>query len=263
MGKILEIVDLSYMDFDNINLSFDDKIFYSIIGSNNCGKTTLFKLISGIIPSNDSVYYHDISINAHNRREYLPYFGIVDRVNENSFIYSSVYDEMIYPLHNLGYSKRKSMERINDVLGFFDAKDYLNKDINNLNYYEKQLLLIMISLLHKPKILLLDSVLEIFPTITKNKIIKVLKQLAANGMTIINFTRSLNEAYESDKIILIDKYKIIGEYTKKDIYENDKLFYEHNLEIPFMTDLSIKLKMYNLIDREYGDMKAMVDDIWP
>ena len=37
----------------------------------------------------------------------------------------------------------------------------------------------------------------------------------------------------------------------------------NNLEIPFMVDLSIKLKMYNLIDKEYSSMKAMVDDLWP
>ena len=55
----------------------------------------------------------------------------------------------------------------------------------------------------------------------------------------------------------------LDKYGLNDIYENDKLFYDHNLEIPFMIDLSIKLKMYNLIDKKYSNMKAMVDDIWP
>ena len=263
MGKILEIIDLSYMNFNRINLSFDDKTYYSIIGPNNCGKTTLFKLISGIIPSNDSIYYRDIPLNLKNKWDYITNFGIVDRVNENSFIYKKIFDEMMYPLRNLGYSESKCLERINDVTGFFDTKDYLDKDIKDLNYYEKELLLIMISLLHKPKILLLDSVLEIFPDNMKEKIVKVLRRLVMNGMTIINFTSFLDSAYDSDKFILLDDYKIIGEYTKHDIYKDDKFFYEHNLEIPFMIDLSIKLKMYSLVDKEYSSMKAMVDDLWP
>ena len=46
MGKVLEIVDLTYHDFNKINISFDSKTFYSIIGPNNCGKTTLLRILS-------------------------------------------------------------------------------------------------------------------------------------------------------------------------------------------------------------------------
>ena len=262
MSKILEINNLSYQDFNKINLSFDKNTFYSVIGSNNCGKTTLFKLIAGIIPSNDMICYNDFYLNFENRRDYIINFGVVDRVNNNSFTYKSVIDEMMYPLHNLGYSKKKSLDRIQEVLDIFNASNYVDKKISELEFYEKQLLLIMISLLHKPKILLLDSVLNVFPSVLKDKIISILKKLTKD-MTVVNFTTFLDDTYASDKIILMDHFKIIGEYNYHDIYQDDKLFYEHNLEIPFIVDLSIKLKMYNITSKEYSSLKAMVDDIWP
>ena len=263
MAKVLRIVDLSYKDFNIINLEFNNNAYCSIIGSNNCGKTTLFKLICGIIMSNNKVYCDNIPLNRENIYQYIVNLGIVERVNKKSFKYSNVIDEMIYPLHNLGLSKKYSIERIKEVLSLFKADDFINRSINSLNYYEKELLLIMIAILHKPKVLLLDSVLEVFPDNLKNKIIKTLKKLTNENMTIINFTCKLDEVYVSDKIILLDNFKIIGEYLPGDIYNNDKLFYEHHLEIPFITDLSIKLKMYNIIDKEYMNMKEMVDDIWP
>ena len=263
MGIVLEIKDLSYKDFNNINLTFEENNLYSVIGSNNCGKTTLFKLISGMIMSNDAVSYKNISLNMNNRSDYIVNFGIARRITKNSFACKSVINEMIYPLHNLGYSKSDSLDRINEVLDLFNATKYLDKNISELTYYEKQLLLLMISLLHKPSVLLLDSVIEIFPKTMKERVIKVLKKLTKDGLTVINFTNSLEDAYSSDKIILLDNYSIVGEYNKHDIYKDDKLFYEHNLEIPFLIDLSIKLKMYNLVDKEYTNMKAMVDDIWP
>ena len=263
MTKILKIIDLSYKEFNNINFEFDSNTYCSIIGSNNCGKTTLFRLICGINMSNNKIYCDNISLNSKNIYQYIVNFGIVERVNKKSFKYHHVIDEMMYPLHNLGLSKKHSIERIKEVLSFFKEEDFINRSINSLNYYEKELLLIMIAILHKPKVLLLDSVLEVFPGTLKNKIIKLLKKLTNEGMTIINFTSKLDEVNVSDKIILIDKFKIIGEYLPSDIYNNDKLFYEHQLEIPFITDLSIKLKMYNLIDKEYMNMKEMVDDIWP
>lgn len=263
MVNILEITNLSYKDFININLSFMANTYYSIIGPNNCGKTTLFKLITGIIPSNNIVCCNNIVLNRENVHDFIVNLGIVERVNKNSFIFNSVIDEMSYPLHNLGFSKRSSLKRINEVLELFDKSSLIDKSINDLTYYEKQLLLIMIAVLHQPKVLLLDSVLEIFPNRTREKIVKILKKLINDNMTVISFTNSLEEAMESDKIILLDKFEIIGEYTKEDIYNNDKLFYEHNLEIPFLTDLSIKLGMYDLVHKEYHSMKAMVDDIWP
>lgn len=263
MDKVLEIINLSYKDFNGINLSFYTNNYYSIIGSNNCGKTTLFKLIAGILPSNNMIYCDKISLNKQNIYNYGINLGIVDRFNRNSFKYNLVIDEMIYPLHNLGYSKRYSIDRIKEVLLMFDASSFFDKKIIELNYYEKELLLIMIAILHKPKVLLLDSALEIFPKKDKVKIIKVLKKLVSDGLTIINFTSSLEDINYSDKIVLLDEFKVIGEYLPNDIFNNDKLFYEHHLEIPFMTDLSIKLKMYDLIDKEYKSMKGMVDDIWP
>ncbi len=263
MAIVLEINDLSYKDFSNINLSFRDKTYYSIIGSNNSGKTTLFRLISGIIPSNDCIYCRGIPLNKRNITKYITNFGIVERVNKNSFIFRRVIDEMKYPLNNLGYSNNKSLTRIKEVLELFNKDDWLDKDINELDYYDKELLLIMISLLHKPSVLLLDSVLELFPKSIYENINNVFKKLVNDGMTIINFTNSLEVAYDSDKIVLLDHNKILGKYLPKDIYNDDKLFYEHNLEIPFIVDLSIKLKMYDIVNKDYSNMKEMVDDIWP
>ncbi len=167
---------------------------------------------------------------------------------------------MMYPLLNLGYSVSYSEDRVNEILSIFKREDLINKYIRELNICDKELLLIMISLLHKPSVLLLDSVLEIFPRSQSIKIINVLKKMK---LTVINFTSSLELINLMDKIILMDNNKILGEYTPSDIYNNDKLFYEHSLEIPIITDLSIKLKMYNLVDKEYSNMKEMVDDIWP
>lgn len=262
MAVVLDIDGLSYMNFHDFNLSFDNKVYYSVIGSNKCGKTTLFKLISGIIPSSNTFCCDSIILNSINAREYITKIGVVNRVNGNSFIFNSVLDEMLYPLKNLGYSREKSLIRIKKVLGLFNVTNFQDKLINELDYYDQQLLLIMIAILHKPKVLLLDSVLDIFSNEAYQKIVNVLRNID-DELTIINFTNSLEIAYNSDRIILLDNYKMIGEYKPVDIYNNDKLFYEHNLEIPFIVDLSIKLKMYNLIDKEFFNMKEMVDDIWP
>ena len=259
MNEVLKTINLNYRDFRNINLVFNRGKFYIVIGSSNCGKTTLFKLLASLIPTDNMIYCNNILLNEDNYYEYLVNMGIVERVNRYSFVYKKVIDEMMYPLYNLGYSKKNILNRINELLSFFDIDYFIDKNINELSYLDKQKLLIIISLLHKPSVLLLDSVLEIFPK--NDSFIKKLKKLVKNGLTVISFTKKLD--LEVDKIILLDNYSVLGEYLPSKVYEDDKLFYSHNIEIPFITDLSIKLKMYDLLDKEYTDMKEMVDKIWP
>ena len=129
MAIVLEINDLSYHNIKNRSLSFKDKTFYSIIGSNNCGKTTLFKLIAGIIPSNNAICCHYVELNRYNVNKYIVNLGIVERVNRNSFLYKSVLDEMMYPLYNLGYSKIRAITRIREVLEMFNVTNFLKKEM--------------------------------------------------------------------------------------------------------------------------------------
>lgn len=264
MVKVLEINNLNYHDFKSINISFDKNKFYTIIGGSGSGKTTLFHLISGIIPTTNKIFCAGIYLNSNSINSYIQKIGVVERINKNSFIYQKVYDEMSFPLYNLGLSKKKRDYRIKEVLSAFNLTDLIDKNINELDDDKRQLLLIMIALLHKPKVLLLDSVFNIFSKEDKKELIKVLENfIVKEDITIINFSLDLYDAFFSDKLILLSHFAIIGEYDKDDIYRDDKLFYQNGLEIPFITDLSVKLKVYNIINKNYSDMKEMVNDIWP
>lgn len=262
MVKVLEINNLDFDKFKDLNLVFNKETFYSIVGGNNSGKTTLFKLITGMIPSNNRIICGGIYLNSHNIYQYIQNIGIVERISGHDFIYQKVKDEMMYPLYNLGYSKKRIVARINEVIDLFDV-DFLDKNINELNRYEREILLVMIALLHKPKVLLLDNIFSLLATDETEKLLKVLKTfITREKITIINFSSTLNEVLASDKIILLSDFKILGEYELNDIYQDDQLFYQSGLEIPFIIDLSVKLKMYDLIDKNYTNVKEMVDDIW-
>ena len=261
MSVVLEVTNLNYQDFKNINLVFYNRTFYSIVGGSNSGKTTLFKLLTSLIPINNVINSKGIFLNDDTIDEYIVRIGIVERLHKHSFLFKRVIDEAKYPLHNLGYSKKMMMKRINLAFEHFNVSYLLDKDISELNSLEKQKLLIIISLLHQPRVLLLDSVFDSFPKEDRIDFIKKLKILVSRGLTVINFTKELD--FLMDKIILLDNYSVIGEYEPSKIYEDDKLFYSHNLEIPFISDLAVKLKVYGLLDKNYTNMKAMVDDLWP
>ena len=169
---------------------------------------------------------------------------------------------MVYPLHNLNYSKKNIAKRINSIVNLFQMQDILDKKIIDLNSFEKQVLLLMISLLHEPKVLLIDNAFERFGNKEQSLAFTVLRKLVNEGLCVIYFSHSLNNILASDEIILINNYKVIKKMMANDIINDDKLFYDNNIEIPFMLDLNIKLKMYNVINKKYDSVEKMVDDIW-
>ncbi len=259
MVKILEINDLNDNKFLNFNLSFDSDTFYFVVGGNKSGKTTLFKIISGLNMINNCVTCDNILLNNKTKYDYIKKIGVVNKVNNNSFIYQKVIDEMMYPLYNLNYSRAKSLIIIKDMLHKFDKEDLINKRISELKDDDKQLLLMMIALLHQPKVLIMDDVLNIF---SKEDINNIIEMLRYEDITVIYFSTSLEDCLLFDKLILLNDFKVVKEMNIKEIYDDDKIFYDNNVEIPFICDLSIKLKMYNLINKDYLDIGEMVDDIW-
>ena len=264
MDTVLEINNLCYQDFHNLNLSIKKGNLYFVVGGNRSGKTTLFRIVSSLIVTNNIVNCDGIVLNHDTRKMYIKKIGVVERVNKYSFNYKNVKEEMLYPLINLGLTIDSAEKRINEILTVFNYQNILYEKICNLNFKEKQLLLIMIALLHKPKVLLIDSVMAIFSQSERIMIMNVLKKLISeDNLTIINFTSNLDNIIDSNQIIILADFKIVKETTYNEINNNDKLFYENNLEIPFMFDLVNKLKMYDVINEDYINMKDLVDDIWP
>ena len=262
MVKILEVCNLNYKSFENFNVSFESNTFYSIVGGNNSGKTLLFKLITGLIKTSNCITCSKIMLNDVTRYEYIKKIGVVESVNKKSFIYKKVIDELMFPLHNLNYYKGESLDRINYILEMFGLEEILKKKIKDLSIYEQQKLLIVIALLHKPKVLVLDSVFDIFSKSECFRIINVLRKfMKTEKIAVINFTSNLDLVINT-KIMLLKDFKIINNIENIDLYENDKMLYENGLEIPFIVDLSNKLRMYNVIDNNYDNVKDMVNDIW-
>lgn len=259
MNKMV-INNLNYLDFDNLSLRFIKGEITFIIGDNNSGKTTLFKIFSGEILLNNVVYIDGICYN--NDAYYYNNIGIVKRVNENSFYFKKVMDELLYSLLNRGYSKNDSLDIIKGNLNDFGLSYIINKNISDLNIYEKQKLLVIMGIINNPKVLLMDNPLDILQMDDAILVMNILKKKCNDGLSIIYFSNNLDYAFYSNRIMLFNKFHYIGEYNYQDLYNNDKIFYDNNIEIPFLVDLNIKLNMYNIINKNYDDIKVLVDDIW-
>lgn len=204
MENVLVIQNLNYDKFEDINLSFNSLKLVSIFGSNMCGKTTLIKLISGIISTKDSIFCNDIPLNPYCVNSFIKQIGVV--FNEGDiYINDNVYDELAFPLKNLGYNKFYIKNRIIKMLDIFKI-DILNKKIDELTDIEKVKFNFCLALIHKPKYLLIDDIFSTLSIDDGMEIMDIIKSI--DDLCIINFTSTINSLDNSDEIYLLEDFKL-------------------------------------------------------
>ena len=268
MKKIIKIENLSYAYqkdkiFNNLSLSIDEASFTAIVGNNASGKTTLIKLIAGLLPSNNSIIAEYAYVNA--KKTYLTteFFGICLDSMINNFLSSDVYSELAFPLENLNMKEEKIEKRILEVARLFKNTKMLDKKIEDLTIVEKKELVIMVALLHKPKVLLLDNMLSMLTKESRKKVLHILKKLQKEEkMTIIMATTNLKDIVDSDYTIVLNNGKIVMEGPTNSIFNEDAILNKVGLELPFMENLSKKLQFYEVINKVYQDMDNLVNDLW-
>ena len=259
-------MDFSYGDnsiFENVNFYVEENTLNYVIGSNNSGKTTLIKLLSGFLPSFNCIKLSSILLNYKNINRYVRTMGVVLFENKNNFLFDNVLNEMSFPLENLYLSKKKINNRIDEVLDLLNIKSIKDKRISDLTNLEKTKLLIGLSIIHKPRIIFLDNPYLYLDKKESNIINKLLKNIVKKEhITILITTMDLENILFGDKVIFIGNKSILLEGRPLDILKQDNVLNKNGIYIPTMINLSIKLGEYNLLDEVILDTKRMVDTLW-
>ena len=240
----IKVSDLIYGCFENFNMDLfiENKHFISIIGSNKCGKTTLFKILTGIIPTNNVVSIDNLFLNKKNVNEYIKKIGVVFKANNNLFLYSKVSDELEYSLLNLNYNSIYRKKCINEIIKHFNfEKDILEKEINDLNFYEKQKLMFCLALVHRPKYLFIDDdVLSSLNYSETKEIIDILKKL---NVFVINFSSTLDNGNYFDYFYILSSNNLMLDGDYKTIINNFDILKKGQIDLPI--DDYLKLKLSN------------------
>jgi energy-coupling factor transport system ATP-binding protein len=212
MNNKIEINNISYeyprgrKVFKNFTLELNKGETTVITGKNGCGKTTLAKLIMGILkPSFGEILLFgqktkDMSLGAIGE-----IIGYVFQNPERQLFGTTVMEELTFPLLFKGYNREETMDRAEKMLEIFDLKKVRNSYPYFLSYGEKRCLAIASVLMVDPKYLILD---EPTSSLDKDRIV-ALSQILENlkkrniGMLIISHNKDFIERHK-DRIINLE-----------------------------------------------------------
>ena len=244
--------------FSDLNLEVKNGEFVFIIGKSGSGKTTLVKILSGLIKENFDIKVDNAEINEIKKIMNVSFEGL-----NTIFITDTVREELEIKLKNLNTPKEEINEQINKIAKYLEIENILDCEPNSLSGGEKELVKIAAALLGTPKIIILDECTSMLDGITKEKVYKYLKKInRENKTTIICTTNDMDDLLYGKRIVMLGNKNIVLDLKTNKAFENEKIFKENNLELPFMASLSIKLKYYNLLDEIILDINKMVNKLW-
>lgn len=266
--SIISIKDLlfRYNDnyiFDKFNLEIERGSYTSIVGTIGAGKTTLIKILLGLIRTNSNITIDGINLCKENIRDIRKKIGVVFENPENGFVCETVMDEIAFSLENLELDHDEIDRRVKEISEYLDITHLLNRDPHRLSGGEKQVVTFASVLVIEPEILIFDEAFTMLDYKYKEKIYKVLDNCnKENNTTIINVTHDLEDTIYGKDIIVMDKGKIIIKGSKEDVLREEKIFNKIGLDLPFIVELSIKLNYYGLLDKICFSNSELVQSIW-
>ncbi len=249
--------------FNNLSLEIEEGSFTAILGNNNSGKTTLAKLLAGYIVRQETVMLGTKYVNYQDTKTLSQTITSVIEGLNIPFYKTTVQKELTITLEQLGLTKTLIIGRLKKIYNDFELTEYKKENPNDLSKYNKTKLLLANALISKPKVVVLDNILRMLSKEEKDNIINLLKKYNQEEKTTIIFLTSLpEETIKADKLLVLHNSKIAHEGEPLAILSQDKLMSSLNFKVPFMIDLSLKLKFYDLLKDIEIDMERMIDTLW-
>lgn len=197
----------------NITLDIPDSKLVSIIGKSGSGKSTLINLIGALdTPTEGEISNDDFSLTRLTNDELAEY-----RNKNIGFIFQSFYLEPYFtvmenvemPLLIAGVDKKVRREKAQVLINKFGLSDKTDKKANQLSGGQKQRTSIARALIHEPKLILADEPTGSLDIKNGEEVIAALREISAEGRTVILVTHNIEDAKKADYIIELADGEIV------------------------------------------------------
>ena len=209
-----------------INLSISKGEFVSLIGRNASGKTTLAKMLNGLLkPTKGTVEINGINTTKTSVETLSKYVGYVFQDPNVHLFADTVEEEITFMMHNLGFSPKSTEESLEKMLKQFNLNYCRYAYPRSLSTGEKQRVALSSVLAANPQLLILDEPTRGLDYELKKTLMHHLKTYQQNGGTILLITHDIELIAEfGERVLLISEGNIVADGTKHDVLSNSLHF---------------------------------------
>lgn len=276
MGKMIECNDLVFKytvgeeneqktAIDGVNLQVSKGEFLVVLGHNGSGKSTIAKHMNALlVPSEGTVLVKGLNTaDPNNLWEIRGAAGMVFQNPDNQLVATIVEEDVAFGPENLGVPPEEIRKRVDEALEKVDMVEYRRHAPHLLSGGQKQRIAIAGILAMKPDCIIFDEPTAMLDPSGRREVIRNIKSVnKEHGITVVLITHYMDEAAEADRIVVMDKGKVIIEGTPREVFSEVEQIKNIGLDVPQVTELCYELQKEGVnIDTKILNVNEMVSAI--
>lgn len=266
----IELKQVSYAYESNnpiltdINLTISQGSWVSIVGPNGCGKSTLARLIGGLLPATEGeIALHGVAWSKDTRTQLRRRIGMVFQNPDNQFVGATVEEDLAFGLEGLSLPRNEMISRIQQYSEKLDIAHILSKHPGELSGGQKQRVAIASCLAMEPDIIILDEASSMLDERARGELLAVVRGMRdLSSYTLISITHDAEEILASDRALVLGGGRLCADLSPAELFANPPLLSASRLLPPYRIRLQHSLQLAG-IDSEMIHDTALKETLWP
>lgn len=232
----------------NVSFTIEANKTTAIIGHNGSGKSTIAKLMNGLLaPDNGDIMIDGQLLTDKTVWDIRQKIGMVFQNPDNQFVGTTVQDDVAFGMENRGFSRELMIKRIDESLKAVQMIEFKNQEPHRLSGGQKQRVAIAGVIALQPKVMILDEATVMLDPHGREEILQTISSLRhAEQLTLIMVTHDLEEIIQADHVIVLNNGEIWKEGTPVEILSQGEQLKQIGLDVPFTTQLAKQLQAVGL-----------------
>ena len=230
---------------DGFSLAVPEGQFLAVLGHNGCGKSTIAKLMNGIlVPDSGKIIVDGIDTSDDNRvMDVRKTVGMVFQNPDNQIVATIVEDDVAFGPENLGVDPKEIRQRVDDALKAVGMYEFRDREPHRLSGGQKQRVAIAGVLAMNTKCVVMDEPTAMLDPYGRQEVMDTIRMLnKERGITVILITHYMDEAVKADRVVVMDKGQIVLDGEPKNVFRHVEKLKQLGLDVPQATELAYRLR---------------------
>lgn len=225
--------EIKHRALENISLKIPRGSFTAIIGSRNSGKTTLGKILCGLLTaSSGQIIIDGLEISHWNLKELRKTIGMVLSHPDEQIIFPTIEEDLSFGLENFQVNFQSIKHKITEILRLIGLEKFRHLSPFQLSGGQRQKLAIAAMLLLDLQYLILDEPISFLDKKARKEILTLIEDIHQRGVTIIYMAQFYEELLLADTIVALNKGSIQWQGSLGNLMERPSDLAYWGIEVP-------------------------------
>ncbi len=230
---------------DGFSLDVPEGQFLAILGHNGCGKSTVAKLMNGIlVPDSGKVTVDGMDTSDDEKViDVRRTVGMVFQNPDNQIVATIVEDDVAFGPENLGVEPEEIRKCVDDALKAVGMYEFRGREPHRLSGGQKQRVAIAGVIAMNTKCIVMDEPTAMLDPQGRQEVMDTIRMLnKERGITVILITHYMDEAVKADRVVVMDKGELVLDNEPRKVFKNVEKLKALGLDVPQATELAYRLK---------------------